>query len=69
MSIGFYELQGDQTDPMSFLLLHSSYGYLKNEKLVKSLSNIEHMKQYKNGSSILSQGQSQQQTPLAQRAS
>jgi len=65
----FYELRGDQTDPVSFLLLHSSYGYLQNEKLAKLFSNIKHLKQHKNGSSILSQGPSQQQNPLAHRPS
>lgn len=54
---------------MSFLLLHSSYGYLKNEKPVQLLSNFKHVKQHKDGSCVLSGGQSQQQNPLAHRAS
>lgn len=65
----FRELRSDQTDPVSFLLSHSSYGYLKDEKPVQLLSNFKHMKPHKGGSRVLSGGQSQQQNPLAHRAS
>lgn len=63
MSISFYEWRGHQTNLESFLVLYSSSDYLTNEKLAQLLGKIK----YKNGSSILSQGPSQQQNLPAQR--